>query len=78
VIFYCDSSEFSQIHTGEAGTLRKFYLQNRACILGQWFPSYCDFLFPSIGCDITVKLCFRFRDSKDQESPKEMDLLESF
>jgi integrase len=23
VIFYCDSSEFSQIHTGEAGTLRK-------------------------------------------------------
>jgi hypothetical protein len=22
VIFYCDSSEFSQIHTGEAGTLR--------------------------------------------------------
>ena len=22
MIFYCDSSEFSQIHTGEAGTLR--------------------------------------------------------
>jgi hypothetical protein len=33
VIFYCVSSEFSQIHTGEAGTLRNVQFYTKCVIL---------------------------------------------
>ena len=38
VIFYCDSSEFSQIHTGKAGTLRNVAPPRRDLVILLLYP----------------------------------------